>query len=86
LIEEDGDVEFTAEFDEDLQERAHTAIIQEKKKQQMEQRKKQGAMVGYHHGQLNVLPALYWCPEKMNLIQMMTLYLMAVIQKKVSLL
>ena len=42
----------------------------------MEQRKKQGAVVGYHHGRLNVLPALYRYPEKMNLIQMMTLYLM----------
>jgi hypothetical protein len=45
----------------------------------MEQRKKQGAVVGYHHGRLNVLPALYQYryPEKMNLIQMtMALYLM----------
>jgi hypothetical protein len=42
----------------------------------MEQRKKQGAVIGYHHGRLNALPALFRYPEKMNLIQMMTLYLM----------
>ena len=76
-------IEITYEEDKALHELARETSIKHKAKKQLDQRKKNGILVGFHHGALNPLPSYWKYPNKLNLLQMITLWLMGSPKEKV---
>ncbi len=74
-IEEEEDVILTFESEQGtaIQQQVRDAAIRAKTKEQLGKRT---MTIGYHHGHLNPLPASWRYPEKMNMVQMITLYQM----------
>ena len=75
-VVEEEDICLTYEEDQSLAEQARQSTIRERTKYQLIEHKKRGVVVGFHHGHLNPLPSLWQYPKQMNLIQMITLFLM----------
>ena len=71
-IEEEDDVILTFESEQRsaIQQQVRDAAVRAKAKEQLG---KPTMTVGYHHGHLNPLPSSWHYPEKMNMVQMITL-------------
>lgn len=75
-IEEDDYIEISFEEKTALHARVIDESIKHRQKQQIQNRKKNGLLVGFHHGVLNPLPSTWTYPTKMSLIQLITLHQM----------
>jgi hypothetical protein len=72
-IEEEKEVSVTVEEDAAM----HNQLLQQKRMEQMERRKTtHGFLCGFHHGGIIPLPVSWVYPKRMNLIQMITLWVM----------